>query len=112
MQHEAFFGFAFEAFQALHVVAGAKRRGDQSLRFAAGEDGAAVSARQNAGFDPDVADFIEGARIRTAFLVDHLLAENALAQRLVIMFQFFQRLLVVFSESPACSFFLMSLTSA
>ena len=25
MKHEAFFGFAFEAFEALHVVAGAER---------------------------------------------------------------------------------------
>ena len=33
MQHESFFGFAFEAFEALHVVAGAESGGDQTLAF-------------------------------------------------------------------------------
>ena len=49
--------------------------------------GAAVGARQDAGFDPDIANLIEGAPIGTALLVDHLLAENALAQRLVILLE-------------------------
>ncbi len=48
VQHEALLGFAFEALQSLHVVAGAERGGDERLRFAAGEDGAAVGARQDA----------------------------------------------------------------
>ena len=69
MQHEAFFGFAFEAFEALHVVDGAQRCGYQGLGFAAGEDCAAVGAGQDAGFDPDVANFVEGAGIGTALLI-------------------------------------------
>ena len=93
MQHEALLGFAFEAFQALHVVAGAQRGGDQGLGFAAGEDGAAVSSRQHAGFDPDFADLVEGARIGTPFLFDDLLAEDALAQSLVVVLELFLALL-------------------
>ena len=68
MQDESLFGLAFEAFEALHVVAGAEGGGNQGLGFAAGEDGAAVGAGQDSGFDPDVADFVEGAGIGTAFL--------------------------------------------
>ena len=66
MEHEAFLGFAFETFEALHIVAGTQRCSDQRLGFAAGEDGAAVGARQDSGFDPDFANFIEGARVGTA----------------------------------------------
>ena len=98
MQHEAFFGFAFEAFEALHVVAGAERCCYQRLGFAAGEDGAAVGAGQDAGFDPDVADFVEGAGIRTALLFDHFLAEDALAQSLVILLELCLRFFVVFGD--------------
>ena len=43
-----------------------------------------VGAGQNADFDPDIANLVEGAAIGTALLFDHLLAEDALAQRLVI----------------------------
>ena len=100
MQHEAFFGFAFEAFQPLHVVAGAERCRDQSLRLAAGKDRAAVSAWQHSSFNPDVAHFIKRARIRTPLLVDDLLAENPLAQRLVIMLQLFQTPSCRLPESP------------
>ena len=80
MQEEAFFGFAFEAFEALHVVAGAEGGGDQGLGFAAGEDGAAVGARQDSGFDPDFADLVERAAIGTPLLLDHRVAENSLRQ--------------------------------
>ena len=68
MQQEALFGFAFEGFKALHVVAGAKRGGYQGLGFAAGEDGGAVSSWQNSDFYPDVADFVEGAAVGTSFI--------------------------------------------
>ena len=95
MQHEALLGFAFEAFQALHVVAGAESGGDQRLGFAAGEDGAAVGARQDAGFDPDFADFVERARIGTPLLIDDLLAEDALAQSFVVMIEFFLGIVIV-----------------
>ena len=82
VQHEAFLGFAFEDFEPLHVVAGAQGGGDQGLGFAASEDGGSVGAGQYADFDPDVANLVERAAVGTALLVDHLLAENALAQGL------------------------------
>ena len=99
MQHKAFLGFAFESFQALHVVAGAEGRCDQSLRFPSGENGAAVSSWQDTGFDPDVTDFVEGARIWTPFLVDHLLAEDPLPKRLVILREFLLGVFVFFVAS-------------
>ena len=65
-----------------------KVAGDQGLCFASGEDSAAVGSGQNSGFDPDFADFVEGAGVGTALLVDYLLAEDALAQRFVILREF------------------------
>ena len=108
---KAFFGFAFEPFQALHVVAGAECGGDQGLRFSSCEDGAAVGSWQHAGFDPDVAHFVEGAGVRTPLLIDHLLAEDALAQRLVVVIQFRAWLHRRLPANRQPSFFLMSLTS-
>ena len=61
---------------------GAERGGDQRLGFAAGEDGGAVGAGQNADFDPDGADLVEGAAIGTALVRGDLLAEDSLAQSL------------------------------
>ncbi len=74
-----------KAFETLHVVAGAERGGDQCLGFTAGEDGAAVGAWQNTGFDPDLADLVERAPVGTALVIDYLVAENALAQDLVVL---------------------------
>src|SRR6202165_5280789 len=87
VQHEALLGFAFKALETLHVVAGAERRGNQRLGLAAGEYCAAMCARQNAGFDPDFADLIEGASVWTALVIDYLIAENSFTQRFVIFFQ-------------------------
>ncbi len=84
VQHEALFGFAFEDFEALHVVAGAKSCGHQGLRFAAGEDRRSVSSRQHADLDPDIADLVESAAVGTPFVVDNVLAENAFAQGLEV----------------------------
>ena len=64
VQHEALLGFAFEGLKSLHVFAGAERRGDESLCFAAGEDRGTVRARQDADFDPDIADLVELAAVR------------------------------------------------
>ena len=96
MQHEALLGLAFEDFQPLHVVGGAERGGDQRLRFAAGEDRRAVRARQNADFDPDSANLVEGAAIGTALFLDHLLTEDALAQGLEVVLGPFAALVVFF----------------
>src|SRR5258708_8395683 len=75
VEHEAFFGFAFETFEALHIIAGTERCGDQGLGFAAGEDGAPVGAGDNSRFDPDGADFLEGAPTGPSFLFSYLFAE-------------------------------------
>src|SRR5215472_18367494 len=87
VKHEPLFGFALKAFKTLHVVAGAKSGRDQRLGFATGKDGAAVRARQNSCLDPDFANLIEGSSIRSAMLLGHLLAEDPLAQRLVIVIE-------------------------
>ena len=71
----------FEQFDALFVVFGAERDGDQRLRFAAGEQRRTVGARQNARFAPDVADFVERAAIGTAARIEHFVAEDVFLQR-------------------------------
>ncbi len=85
VQHEALLGFALEGLQPLHVFAGAQGRGDQRLGFAAGEDRRSVRARQHADLNPDVADLVELAAIRTPLLFDHLLAEDLLAQHVEVL---------------------------
>ena len=77
-------GFArLQQFDALLVFLGAEGDGDQRLGFAAGEQGRAVGARQHAGLDGDGPDLVEGAAIRTAVLLQHLVAEDPLLQRVV-----------------------------
>ena len=67
MQHEALGGFGeIEHLDALLVVLGAERNGDQRLRLAAREQRRAVRARQHAHFAIDIADFVERAAIGTA----------------------------------------------
>src|SRR6266849_6648552 len=99
VKHEAFLGFALETFEALHVVAGTEGGGNEGLRFAAGEDGAAVGAGQDAGFNPNVADLVEGAAVRTPLVVDDLVAEKALAQSFVILLELGFRFVIVFRKS-------------
>ncbi len=97
MQHKALFRFAFERLNWLrHVIRGAKRGGDQRLRFAAGKDGGAVRAGKKSGFNPDGANFIKRAAIRTALVSNHLLAGDLLAQFFVIALKLFLSLLAVF----------------
>ena len=48
MQHEALFGFAFEAFEPLHIVACTESSGYQGLGFTASENRAAVSSGEDA----------------------------------------------------------------
>ena len=98
VQHEAFFGLAFERFQSLHVIRRAQSRRHQGLCFSAREDRRPVRARQHAHFNPDVPDLIECPRVRTALLVDHLLPENPLTQHFVIMLQLLFCVFVVFRK--------------
>ena len=46
-----------------------------------------MSAGQNSDLNPDIANLIELASIRTTFVIDNLLAEDAFAHRLVVGFQ-------------------------
>src|ERR1700691_2401517 len=83
VQHEPLGRFTgLQQFDALRIVFSAQGQGHQGLRFAAGEQRGAVGARQHAGFDGDGANLIEGAAIRTAVVLQHLVAEDALFQRL------------------------------
>src|SRR5438105_1040136 len=85
VEHEAFFGFPFEAFETLHVVTGTERSRDQGLGFTAGEDSAAMHARQDSRLDPDFANLVERSSVWTAFVLDHLVADDAPAPSLVVL---------------------------
>ena len=87
VEHEVLFLLALIALQALAVVGGAQRGGNQGLRLAAGKERRAVRAGQNAGLDGDLANLVEGAAIGTDAILGHLLAEDPLAQMLVIVRQ-------------------------
>src|SRR5258708_22585712 len=96
MEHEALLGFAFKAFEALHIVAGSEGCCDQCLSFATSKDGGAVRAWKDAGFDPDFSNLVEGASIGTALMVNHMLAKDALAEDLEVMLEVRLRFLIVF----------------
>ena len=67
-----------------------------------------MGAWQNSNLSPDVADFIERASIRTAFIRGDLLAENTFAQMLVVGLQFRLSRFVVFRNrglQPLLEFF-------
>ncbi len=98
MQHEALLGFAFEGFQALHVFASAQRRGHQCLCLTTGKDGRPVRAWQHSDFNPDVADLVELAPVRTPVLLDHLFAEHFLAQQVKVLTRFLPSLFVLFRD--------------
>src|SRR5882724_8760876 len=98
VEEEAFLGFALEAFQALLVVGGAESGCDQGLGFAACEDGAAVGSRQDAGFDPDVANLVELAAVWTTSGYGNVFAEDFLQQEFVVVGELFQASFVVFCD--------------
>ncbi len=110
MQHEALGGFArLQQLDALLVVLGAQRHRDQRLRFAAREERRSVRARQHAGFDGDGPDLVEGAAIRTPAVVEHLVAEDALLERVDSTWRPRSR---CSSGRPSTSRFLISATLA
>src|SRR5438309_11006515 len=77
MHEETLVTFAFEPIHALRIIACPERRCDKSLRFPACEDGRAVSARQDAGFDPDRTYRFKRASIRPLTLLQDFIAEDA-----------------------------------
>ena len=87
VQHEGLLLLAFIAFQPLAFVGGAQRGRHQGLRLAAGKQRRAVRAGQNAGLDGDLANLVEGAAVGPDALLGHLLAEDPLAQLLIVVGQ-------------------------
>src|SRR5579864_3435200 len=79
MQHEALECVVLEEqIETLHVVLGTEGDRSKRLRLPAREERRAVNARQQARFAGDLANFVERTGIRTAALVDNVLAEYAL----------------------------------
>ena len=91
VQHEAALLLAFVALHALRVVGGAERGGDERLGFAAGEERRAVHAGEHAGLDGDLADLVEGAVVGADAVVEYLLAEDLLAEELVVLAELLAR---------------------
>ena len=87
MQHEVLPLLAFVALQPLPVVGCAQRRRNQRLRLAARKQRRTVRPRQHAGLNRDGPNLVERAAIGPDALLGHLLAEDALAQVLVIVRQ-------------------------
>jgi hypothetical protein len=104
VQHEALERFAgLQQFDALFVVLGAQRGGNQRLRFAAGKDSRSVGTRQRADFAPDRADFVERAAIGTAARFQHLIAEDPLLEKLENLVGFVFLLFGGFFDRRSCS---------
>ena len=85
VQHELPLLLAFVAFHALRIVGGAERCADEGLGFAASEESRTVHAGEDTGLDGDLANLVEGAVIGANALVEHLLAEDALAEALEVL---------------------------
>src|ERR1700674_386661 len=98
VKHEPLLGFAFENFQALHIVTRAERGSDKSLCFAPGENCGTMGARENSNFAPDLANLIERTPIGTPLVVDNLLAEDAFPQSLVVSLQLCAAFFIVLRE--------------
>ena len=76
MQQEALLVGAFQGVDELLVVAGAQGGDHQGLGFAAGEQGRAVGARQDADFRDDRADLVDGAAVDAAAGLDDVAAQD------------------------------------
>src|SRR5690348_15275890 len=58
-----------------------------------------MSARESANFDPDRANLVELAAVGAFPLLDYLLAEDALAQELVVVAELFAAVLILFGKA-------------
>ncbi len=76
MQHELLIVLALEGIDELFVVAGAERGHDQRLGLAAGEQGRAVGAGQDAHFADDLADLIDLATVDADAGVEDVAADD------------------------------------
>ena len=68
----------------LHVHLGAQGNGGQRLGFTAGEDGAAVGAREVIHFAPDGAHLVGGAAVQALAFVQHQVAHGFLLHVVVV----------------------------
>ena len=91
MQHEVLFLLALEVLETLHVVGGSQSGRNKRLCFTAGKDCGTMRARKHTGFDCDIANLVKLAAIGTNAIFRYLLAEQTLAQHLVIVLKLFGR---------------------
>ena len=81
MQHEALeLVLRKEQVLALHIFLGAQSQGRQRLGFAASKQRGSVHTRQQTDFARNMANLVKASSVRTAALVQHIVAENILAQ--------------------------------
>src|SRR5712664_1939206 len=81
VQHEALeLILREEQVETLHIFLGAKSESGERLGFAARKERGAVNTREQADFASDLADFVEGAAIGTAALVENVVTEDVLAE--------------------------------
>src|SRR5258708_18507173 len=83
VQHEAIeLVLLEEQVEALHGFLGAQRQSSKGLGFAAGKERGAMHARKQADLAGDQANLVEGAAVGTATGIEHIVAENILAETL------------------------------
>ena len=78
MHQEPLLAFAFKPIHSLNIVGSAEGRSYQCLGFTSCEHRRTMRSRKDAGFDPDVADRIELAFVRTLAFVQDLITEDLL----------------------------------
>ncbi len=96
IEHEFLADLVGQAVDALLVAGGAQRGGDQGLRFAAGEQGGAVRARQDADFAGDGPQILRRPAV-DAFAFEDQVANDAFFEGLEGMADLFGR---VFAGAP------------
>src|SRR5882762_3582615 len=81
VQHEAVELVLLEKqVEALHIFLGAESESSERLGFATGKESRTVDAREQADFAGDQANLVKGAAVGTAASVEHIVAENILAE--------------------------------
>src|SRR6267378_3500639 len=69
-----------EQVETLHVFLGAESESGERLGFATSKERGAMNAGEQADFASDLADFVKGAAIGTAALVENVVTEDVLAE--------------------------------
>src|ERR1700722_14834864 len=84
MKHEATLLLSFIALKSLSVIRCTKGRAHKCLSFTACKERGPVDTRQHTNLYAQVANLIESPVIRTDPVVQNLIAEDLLAQKLII----------------------------